>query len=187
MLIEAKPETAVCTLCAATESTGFYTGCMIKDGNCKDSGWDCDGKGQLTRCTTSSKEASEPNNYHDAYRGARDDLQIWKKRALEAEESCRRLTQALNEENGPMRFGEPVLCKEASEAAQEPFTREQIEHKKTALKALATLAAFANEANDDNLSNAMKDEIRFAVEAVDALSQCAAQPAPEAGKAGGAA
>ena len=54
-----KPETATCTLCAGIESPGFYTGCMIKDDNCKDSGWDCDGKGNLTRCNTSSKEPAK--------------------------------------------------------------------------------------------------------------------------------
>lgn len=48
-------------------------------------------------------------NMVDAYVGARDDLAIWKKRALEAEESCRRLTAELNEENGPTHMGEPVL------------------------------------------------------------------------------
>ena len=56
-----------------------------------------------------AQQEQAPNNYHDAYRGARDDMQEWKKRALEAEESCRRLTQVLNEQNGPTLMGEPFL------------------------------------------------------------------------------
>lgn len=44
------PETAHCTLCAAVESPGFYTGCMVRDGHAPD--WDCDGKGNLTRKET---------------------------------------------------------------------------------------------------------------------------------------
>lgn len=41
-------ETAICTLCAKIESSGFYTGCLIKDGHdCN--GWQCDGNGNLTR------------------------------------------------------------------------------------------------------------------------------------------
>ncbi|WP_315782251.1 hypothetical protein [Bradyrhizobium sp. SZCCHNPS1003] len=43
------PETAKCTLCAAVESPGFYTGCMVRDGEVTD--WRCDGKGHLTRAT----------------------------------------------------------------------------------------------------------------------------------------
>lgn len=36
-----------CTLCAAEESPGFYTGCMVRDGHAPE--WDCDGQGNLTR------------------------------------------------------------------------------------------------------------------------------------------
>lgn len=42
-------EHSKCTLCASSESSGFYTGCMIKDGHCKDSNWTCDGDGNLFR------------------------------------------------------------------------------------------------------------------------------------------
>lgn len=63
----------------------------------------------------SAPAAQQPNNYHDAYRGARDDLLQWKRRALEAEESCRRLTDALNTENGPTHIGEPVLAQQPSD------------------------------------------------------------------------
>lgn len=45
-----------------------------------------------------------------AYIGAREDLAVWKKRALEAEETARQLNRALAEEvNGPTFMGEPVL------------------------------------------------------------------------------
>ena len=46
----------------------------------------------------------------DAYAGAREDSTIWKKRALEAEESCRRVVAALNAENGPTFMGEPAAA-----------------------------------------------------------------------------
>lgn len=36
-----------CTLCAAEESPGFYTGCMVRDGHAPE--WDCDGQGNLSR------------------------------------------------------------------------------------------------------------------------------------------
>ena len=52
----------------------------------------------------------------DAYCGAREDLAIWKRRALEAEEKLRtesaassRLVSELNAENGPTHMGEPAL------------------------------------------------------------------------------
>ncbi len=40
-------EPARCTLCSSETSSGFYTGCMVKDGHAPE--WDCDGKGNLTR------------------------------------------------------------------------------------------------------------------------------------------
>lgn len=45
----------------------------------------------------------------DAYRGAREDLEIWKKRALEAEATLDKMWRQHNAENGPTHFGEPVL------------------------------------------------------------------------------
>ncbi|MEO8640928.1 hypothetical protein [Pseudomonas sp.] len=56
--------------------------------------------------------------FGDAYQGAREDLAIWKRRALEAEAKIReqnqtieRLGAALNEESGPTRMGEPNVQK----------------------------------------------------------------------------
>ncbi|EIX9773557.1 DUF551 domain-containing protein [Klebsiella pneumoniae] len=52
--------------------------------------------------------------YGDAYRGAREDLAIWKRRALEAEESVSRLEQIndhlVKEAQGESRMGEPVIA-----------------------------------------------------------------------------
>lgn len=41
--------TATRTLCAKDPSSGFYAGCMIRDGACSNSGWECDGQGNLTK------------------------------------------------------------------------------------------------------------------------------------------
>ena len=58
----------------------------------------------------------ENTEFGDAYQGARGDLAIWKRRALEAEGKVReqdqiidRLGAALNEENGPSFMGEPAM------------------------------------------------------------------------------
>lgn len=45
----------------------------------------------------------------DAYDGAREDLAIWKRRALEAERDFKNLCDRLNEESGPTFMGEAVL------------------------------------------------------------------------------
>lgn len=59
------------------------------------------------------------NDFKDAYQGAREELLIWKRRALEAEAKIRdqdriieNLGDALNEENGPTRMGEPHIADE---------------------------------------------------------------------------
>ncbi|MEA4559941.1 DUF551 domain-containing protein [Klebsiella pneumoniae] len=53
--------------------------------------------------------------YGNAYQGAREDLAIWKRRALEAEESVRRLEQIndhlVKEAQGESRMGEPVIAR----------------------------------------------------------------------------
>lgn len=43
-------------------------------------------------------QSSAPANFRDAYVGAREDLGVWKRRALAAEENNRQLTRALQEE-----------------------------------------------------------------------------------------
>lgn len=59
-------------------------------------------------------QPSPSGEFGDAYQGAREDLAIWKRRALEAEQALReekilteRLGNALNDENGPTFMGEP--------------------------------------------------------------------------------
>lgn len=51
--------------------------------------------------------------YSDAYQGAREDLSIWKRRALEAEGEARRLGKIndylVKQAQGESRFGEPVI------------------------------------------------------------------------------
>ena len=61
-------------------------------------------------------EAKAQGEHGDAYQGAREDLAIWKRRALEAEEKVRhqeqiidRMGEDLNAINGPTFMGEPVL------------------------------------------------------------------------------
>lgn len=72
----------------------------------------CPGHGRsecVSCCWPKVSEFGEP------YQGAREDLAIWKRRALEAESRIReqdlaivRLGDALNAENGPSFLGEPV-------------------------------------------------------------------------------
>lgn len=58
--------------------------------------------------------------YGDAYQGAREDLAIWKRRALEAEESVRRLEQIndhlVKEAQGESRMGEPVIAQPVADS-----------------------------------------------------------------------
>ena len=72
-------------------------------------------------------EAKAQGEYGDAYQGAREDLTIWKRRALEAEKALQeeriiteRLGNALNEENGPTFMGEPVFPAKAQGVVQWP-------------------------------------------------------------------
>jgi hypothetical protein len=71
------------------------------------------------RASLAPVSAQQPD-MSDAYVGAREDVAIWKKRALEAEESCRRLTAALNAENGPTFMGEPVSAQQGAAVAPTP-------------------------------------------------------------------
>ncbi|MGE8688581.1 MAG: hypothetical protein ACN6PJ_15665 [Achromobacter sp.] len=75
---------------------------------------------QEIRNQKSAPQAGKPD-FADVYEGAREDLAIWKRRALEAERDLRaeretssRLVAALNAENGPTHMGEPAP--QASEA-----------------------------------------------------------------------
>ena len=62
-------------------------------------------------------EAKAQGEYGDAYQGAREDLAIWKRRALEAEERVLQQEQIIDhltsEAQGESRFGEPVVAPDA--------------------------------------------------------------------------
>ena len=62
-------------------------------------------------------EAKTQGEYGDAYQGAREDLAIWKRRALEAEEKVLQQEQIIDhltsEAQGESRFGEPVVTPDA--------------------------------------------------------------------------
>ena len=83
---------------------------------------------EVARLNSSPVSAGE---YGDAYQGAREDMAIWKRRALEAETKVREQDQiienlgnALNDENGPTFMGEPVL--KARAALSAPSHGEQV-------------------------------------------------------------
>jgi len=71
---------------------------------------------QVTACCGRSECGGECGNewrgmvdrpdIQDAYSGAREDMEIWKRRALEAEELNRKFVREIN---GPVHMGEPVL------------------------------------------------------------------------------
>lgn len=72
---------------------------------------------QMFQAGAAYQRAKQPQSeYGDAYQGSREDLAIWKRRALEAESRIREQDQiienlgnALNAENGPTFMGEPVI------------------------------------------------------------------------------
>ncbi|ELZ2404743.1 DUF551 domain-containing protein, partial [Escherichia coli] len=68
--------------------------------------------------------------YGDVYQGAREDLSIWKRRALEADEHVRRLEQIndhmVKEAQGESRMGEPVI-REPAPVVPEEATPENVE------------------------------------------------------------
>ncbi len=72
---------------------------------------------RYARRTTPQPAPVVNGEYGDAYQGAREDLAIWKRRALEAEESVRRLEQIndhlVKEAQGESRMGEPVIAQPA--------------------------------------------------------------------------
>ncbi|WP_419204224.1 hypothetical protein [Bordetella trematum] len=83
----------------------------------------------------------KPEDFADAYEGAREDLAIWKRRALEAERDLRaeretssRLVAALNAESGPTHMGERAalasapVAGEAQPVAWENFPAYLIDH-----------------------------------------------------------
>lgn len=72
---------------------------------------------EVARMNTAPPAHKVSGEYGDAYQGAREDLAIWKRRALEAEERARQLEQIndhlVKEAQGEHRFGEPVIRESA--------------------------------------------------------------------------
>jgi hypothetical protein len=67
--------------------------------------------------------------YGDAYQGAREDLAIWKRRALEAEEHVQRLEQIndylVKEAQGESRMGEPLITPPAPVSVPDEMTMQE--------------------------------------------------------------
>jgi len=71
---------------------------------------------ELRAMLAAAPKAEQNPEFGAPYQGAREEMAIWKKRALEAEQRIREqdqiidgLVDALNADNGPVRFGEPVF------------------------------------------------------------------------------
>ena len=79
-----------------------------------------DAKAALAMLTDEPAQAAAPD-MTDAYAGAREDLSIWKKRALEAEALNRKFAASVN---SPSFMGEPAA---PIAPAREPLTDEQID------------------------------------------------------------
>lgn len=75
---------------------------------------------------TDDREAQPVAEYGDAYQGAREDLSIWKRRALEAEGKVRHLERVndhlVKEAQGEHRMGEPVFTALPSPVVNPEFT-----------------------------------------------------------------
>lgn len=73
-----------------------------------------------------NREAQPVAEYGDAYQGAREDLSIWKRRALEAEGKVRHLERVndhlVKEAQGEHRMGEPVFTAPPAPVVNPEFT-----------------------------------------------------------------
>ena len=83
---------------------------------------------QLLNAMLQGQQAAPVGEHGDAYQGAREDLAIWKRRALEAEARVRQQDQIidqmgedLNAINGPTFMGEPVLPSERQSGVVVPY------------------------------------------------------------------
>ena len=68
---------------------------------------------QLRAALTRPAQTAPQSEFGDAYQGAREDLAIWKRRALESEQKVRQQEQIIDhltlEAQGETRMGEPVI------------------------------------------------------------------------------
>ncbi|GKS92760.1 hypothetical protein [Acidovorax sp. SUPP2539] len=101
---------------------------------------------RFVKAAPTAPQAGAPADMADAYSGAREDLAIWKRRALEAERDLRaeretsaRLASALNDANGPMHLGEPAPQKGAPARALIGAACAAITRRHDATKTLAEL------------------------------------------------
>lgn len=106
----------------------------------------CDGSGSIRTgiaeasessclaCEGTGYERATPADHSDAYAGAREDLAIWKKRALEAEELNRKF---MREINGPTFMGEPAdhIAAEKVDADSAPVAWIRMDHLRQAQQA----------------------------------------------------
>lgn len=73
----------------------------------------CGDAAAMARELLANREAQPVAEYGDAYQGAREDLSIWKRRALEAEGKVRHLERVndhlVKEAQGEHRLGEPII------------------------------------------------------------------------------
>lgn len=113
---------------------------------------------ELRRILATAQPAAdgERGEYGDAYQGAREDLAIWKRRALEAEAKVREqdriienLGNALNDENGPTFMGEPVMQARTAQPQQTVAVTDEVRRLREALEFYA---------NGDHLLLADPDE-----------------------------
>ncbi|CUJ81874.1 Uncharacterised protein [Achromobacter sp. 2789STDY5608615] len=134
----AAPQASLCDIVAQVRRAGIKASAPVAGERCKR----CGGPGWYTSHTTGYPESipcsacnpqgfsverleidpflaaqlwRKPVDFADAYKGAREDLAIWKRRALEAERDLRaeretssRLVATLNAENGATHMGEPA-------------------------------------------------------------------------------
>jgi hypothetical protein len=107
-----------CPFCGGKcDPDGWLGGGGLRGPECENCGATADSLAGWNRRASLAPVSAQQPDMSDAYVGAREDLAVWKKRALEAEESCRRMTAALNAENGPTFMGEPVSAQQGAAVA----------------------------------------------------------------------
>lgn len=115
----------------------------------------CAGEGTFEAALRHSapiEQTAPQSEFGDAYQGAREDLAIWKRRALEAEQKVRQQEQIIDhlilEAQGETRMGEPVIPQTAPQPEQEPFwyavVSEQAPTINSAIKRLDVAQEFAD-------------------------------------------
>ena len=111
--------------------------------------------------------------YGDAYQGAREDLAIWKRRALESESEVRRLVEIndhlVKEAQGEARMGEPVIREHAPVVPDELLT---------AMEEVLRISDRQHDAWDKAKAAVSACRAAMPQGAENAESRCGIQPAP---------